>query len=75
MGRQVRNLIVTTAVVAATGFFGWYIFVHRPSADVAGNETAERFEEPAELKGTDENPAELEDVIVGEEGIQLAPAE
>ncbi len=73
MSGRIRDLIVASTVIGMAVLFGFYLYLHRPSADVATNETVEQFFDPAALAGSNENPAALEDVTVGEAGIQLSP--
>ena len=81
MGGRIQILIIGVAVVGATAVFGWYVFVHKPSADVTSDTavcndgTAHCFTAPAVLAGSNDNPATLESVVVDDQGISLAQAE
>ncbi len=79
MGSQIRKVISVTAVIALTGYFAWYLIVHRPSADVVSDArctdgTATCFD-ASSFAGNSENGADLDGgnvVIDAALGLRLA---
>ncbi len=74
MGGRIRSVVIIGAIFGIAAFFVWYVVIHRPSADVTNPETTQDFTDSASLTGTSDNPAELDGVVVCNDGIRLASA-
>lgn len=75
MRSQFRVLLILLVLTVVAAGYVWYLDHRGPSADIVSPEQIQSLTTGAELRGTPENPATLENVTVEDDGtIHLAPA-
>lgn len=72
MRSRFRLFLIGALGLILVGSGVWFLTRFPPSADVFANESVQSFETVADLRGSVENPAELQDVTIDETGIHLA---